>query len=70
MPVFMLIVCDLLACAACPFVSFAVSLGSVSGGKAPPSRLRASWILVSLVSRANAAQRVGLADVIVQVSFW
>lgn len=34
----------------------------MSGGKSPPSRLRASWILVSLVSRARAAQRVGVAD--------
>lgn len=32
---------------------------SVVLGKAPPSRLMASWILVSLVSRASAALRTG-----------
>jgi hypothetical protein len=29
----------------------------VSAGNSPPSRLMASWILVSFVSRARAAER-------------
>jgi hypothetical protein len=63
MPVLMLIVCDVLACVACP--SSLRRRLSVSGGKAPPSRLSASWILVSLVSREKAAQRGGCAEAIV-----
>lgn len=57
-PVLMLMVCDLLDWLAWPSAfKLSVSRVSVSGGKAPPSRLRASWILVSFVSRASAAQR-------------
>ena len=57
MPVLMLIRCDLLAWAAWPSAPLASSLESVSGGSSPPSRFRASWILVSFVSRAMAAHR-------------
>lgn len=35
----------------------------VRSGSAPPSRFRASWILVSLVSRAMVALRTGLGFV-------
>lgn len=56
-PVWTLIVCDLLDCEACPSAPSLISLGSVSGGNAPPSRFRASWMLVSLVSRARAVHR-------------
>lgn len=59
MPVLTAIFCDLLACDAWPSLSER-RRESVSGGKSPPSRLMASWILVSLVSRASAAQRVGV----------
>ena len=58
MPVLMLMVCDLLDWLAWLFASFVKSFESVSGGKSPPSRLMASWILVSLVSRARAAHRL------------
>lgn len=57
MPVSTLMVWDLLDWLAWPACVAAVSRGSVSGGKPPPSKFSASWILVSLVSRANAAQR-------------
>lgn len=57
MPVLTLMVWDLLDWEAWPSFFAAVNLSSVSGGKSPPSRLRASWILVSLVSRAMAAHR-------------
>ena len=57
MPVFTLMVCDLLSCFAWSEPLLDSSFGSVSGGKSPPSRFRASWILVSLVSRVMAAQR-------------
>lgn len=56
MPELMAIVCDCEACVAWPS-ELAVSLLSVFGGNAPPSRLIASWIFVSLVSRARAAER-------------
>ena len=57
MPVLTLMVCDLLAWLAWLSAVLSNNPVSVSGGKAPPSRLMASWILVSLVSRARAAQR-------------
>lgn len=58
----MLIICDLLDWEAWPSPPIAAdNRESVSGGKEPPSRFSASWILVSLVSRATAAQR-GLGD--------
>src|SRR5690349_12668034 len=57
MPVFMLIVCDLLVWLAWPSLIAASRRESVSGGKEPPSRFKASCILVSLVSRAIAAHR-------------
>lgn len=57
MPVFTLMVCDLLDWLACPSATESSRRESVSGGKAPPSRFRASWILVSFVSRASAAHR-------------
>ena len=56
MPVFMRMVCDLLFWAAWSSPAERRRL-SVSGGKSPPSRLSAIWMLVSLVSRAMAAQR-------------
>lgn len=58
MPVLTLMVWDFVACEAWPS-SVAVRRGSMSDGKSPPSRLMAIWILVSLVSRAMAAQRGG-----------
>lgn len=57
MPVFTLMDCDLLDWLACPSPTAVKSRASVLGGKAPPSRFRASRILVSFVSRANAAHR-------------
>lgn len=67
MPVLMLMTWDLLACVAWPSAPSATwRRESVSGGNAPPSRLSASWILVSFVSRAKAAQRgVVLGEAIV-----
>lgn len=59
MPVLTLMVWDLLDWEAWPSPRAAVSLESVSGGNAPPSRLMASWILVSFVSRARAAHLGG-----------
>lgn len=61
MPVCRMMVCDLLVCAACPPAALlrtrSFTRSSVSGGKSPPSRLSASWMDVSLVSRARAAHR-------------
>lgn len=64
MPVFTLMVWDLLDWLAWP--SPVLRRASVSGGNAPPSRFSASWILVSFVSRASAAQR-GFEVVVVEL---
>lgn len=61
MPVLTEIVCELVDWAACAAVASS-SLGCVSEGRSPPSRLRASMILVSLVSRASAAERTLAVD--------
>jgi hypothetical protein len=55
MPVSTAMVCDFDSWAAC---SREDSLTLSSSGMAPPSRLRASWILVSLVSRLMIAERM------------
>lgn len=66
-PVFTLIVCDLLDCAACPSELLERSFWFVSGGNAPPSRFRASWMLVSFVSRSRAVQRGAVSEPIINV---
>lgn len=71
MPVLTAMCCELLLCEACaplpssPSTYSACGLSScssVSGGNRPPSRLMARRILVSLVLRWNAAQRVQAGD--------
>jgi len=63
MPVSMSMVCDFEAWAACdlsaPFSS------DVICSNEPPSRLRANWILVSLVSRLMTALRICLSDMLI-----
>lgn len=56
MPVSTLICCDLDDCAACS-LSPLLSAPSLAGNT-PPSRLRVSWIFVSLVSRLMVALRI------------
>ncbi|KAI0525648.1 hypothetical protein F5B22DRAFT_353966 [Xylaria bambusicola] len=67
-PVLILMVCDLLAWLAWPSSVAAFSRASVSGGNPPPSRFSDSCILVSLVSRARAAQRGFTVDPIVDTN--
>ena len=49
-------------CEACSFASSPFFVRDSREGNAPPSRLRASWILVSFVSRLIVAERTRLSE--------